>query len=347
MLLFFFLFFFVDFCTHSCCIFLQLHIEYHCCYRVFSKGRIICSEKACRRMATRLGISRSKSSSSVTSTGSLPDRRQSQKSLAFCCLVRPTSNPGGDARRQCVIIDLGEKASKALQSSCNPPLALLTENHASNIEEWKLHIGCLGESPKRSVKLQLKRNNFSRCDSSCVACETRSAPSSCTVNGHWSIFVLGQEFVTTMLSKLRHLSVFFPLLPSLELEDLLKSNRRFCMYQQNPEAGIAAETQIAIQPVNTTPETVKSLESDVKAYKKTSLLMFQPTPPAVTDASYSGSPIYCIDDHSPDGAQFCLLGMVCSISQPKGGPSISAKADSVQLFASTIFHIIHSAISGR
>lgn len=159
--------------------------------------------------------------------------------------------------------------------------------------------------------------------------------------------MLAQEFVATMLSKLRHLSVFFPLLPGLELEDLLKSNRRFCMYQRKPEVGIAAETQIAIQPVNTTPETVKSLESDVKAYKETSLLMFQPTLPAVMDASYFGSPIYCIDDHSPDGAQFCLLGMVCSISQPKGVPSVSAKADSVQLFASTIFHIIHSAISGR
>lgn len=154
--------------------------------------------------------------------------------------------------------------------------------------------------------------------------------------------MLAQEFVTTMLSKLRHL--FFPLLPGLELEDLLKSNRHFCMY--NPEEGVA-ETQIAVQPVNTTPETVKSLESDVKAYKETSLLMFQPTLPAVMDASYFGSPIYCIDDHSPDGAQFWLLGMVCSISQPKGGPIISAKADSVQLFASTIFHIIHSAISGR
>ena len=299
-------------------------------------------------MATKLAssISRSKSSSSVES---LPDRRQTQKSLACCCLVRATSNPGGDTRRQCVIFDLGEKASKALQSSCNPPLALLTENHVSNIEEWKLHIGCLGESLKRSVKLQLKKKNFSRCDSCCVACETQLAPSSCTVNGHWSLFVLAQEFVTTMLSKLRHLSVFFPVLPDLELEDLLKSNRRFCMHQQKPEENVAV-TPIAIQPVNTTPETVKSLESDVKAYKKTSLLMFQPTPPdltAVTDASYFGSPIYCIDDHSPDGAQFCLLGMVCSISQPKGGPSISANADSVHLFASTIFHIIHSAISGK
>ena len=300
-------------------------------------------------MAIRLGsagISRSKSSNSVTSTGSSADQNQSQKSLACCCLVRATFNPGdGVTRRQCVIIDLGDKASKALQISCVPPLALLTENHDSNIVEWKLHIGCLGESLKQSVKLQLKLKgkNFSRCEACYVACEKRlDRP----VNGHWSLFVLAQEFVNTILSKLRHFSVLFPLLPDLELNDLLISNRRFCMYHQTPEEGVA-ETEVAILRVNTTSDTVKSLETDVKAYKKTSLLTFQPISPdltAATDASYFGSPIYCIDDqHSPNGAQFCLLGMVCSISQPKDGPP---EADSVHLFASTISRIIHSAISG-
>jgi len=104
---------------------------------------------------SNLWMSRQRQRSPISKSGSTQGQ---SRPLVCCCLVPAATNTGCDATRQCIIVDLGEKASKCLKISCSPPLALLT-NHStipslSHVGEWKLHVGALRESPKRVFNLK-------------------------------------------------------------------------------------------------------------------------------------------------------------------------------------------------
>ena len=285
-------------------------------------------------------------------------RQGQSQPQACCCLVPAATNTGRDATRQCIIVDLGEKASKCLKTSCSPPLALLT-NHStipslSHVGEWKLHVGALSESPRRAFNL--KENNFSSYAASCCGQSNSSAAnteSACRLNGDWILLVLAQDFVSKLCSS----KLLFPLLPDVDLECLQTAlkNNQFCMYQQTVPEG-AVQIQIAMQPASPhTPEDTTGLETDVRLHKEASLLRFCPSvSTAVVDVSSSnGSPIYYLDgDQSPDNPQFCLFGMVCPIPQSRSSSTnLLAKANCTQetrktLSGVTTFHIVHS-ITGK